>query len=181
MVSKKSDETYCGKRLMADFYEQDVLTVAPSLLGKILVVKQPSGDVLRYKITETEAYRGHEDRACHASKGKTRRTEVMFRRGGYVYVYFVYGMYWMLNVVTGPENEPQAALIRGIEGYEGPGRLTRVLGIDGTFYGEDLTSSKRIWIEDNGYKASYITSPRIGINYAGQPWVDMPWRFILTA
>jgi len=169
-----------SKRLKVDFYTQDVLFVAPALLGKILAVKQPSGDIIRYMITETEAYRGIEDRACHASKGKTQRTEVMFRRGGYVYVYFVYGMYWMLNVVTGPENEPQAALIRGIKGYEGPGRLTRALSIDGTFYGEDLTSSNRIWIEDNGYAPSYITKKRVGINYAGQPWVDMPWRFILA-
>jgi DNA-3-methyladenine glycosylase len=169
------------KRLIADFFTGDVLKVAPGLLGKILAVRQPDGRISRHIITETEAYRGAEDKACHASRGKTTRTEVMFRRGGYVYVYFVYGMYWMLNIVTGAENEPQAALIRGIEGFDGPGKLTRALGIDGTFYGEDLTSSQKIWIEDNDSEVSYKTTSRIGISYAGKPWKDMPWRFIVIS
>jgi len=170
-----------GRRLDTNFYLNDVLIVAPALLGKIIAIRYPDGTVSRHLITETEAYRGVEDKACHASKGKTIRNEVMFRRGGYVYVYFVYGMYWMLNVVTGVMNEPQAVLIRGAGEYNGPGKLTRALGIDGSFYGEDLTVSDRIWFEDAGYQARWETKPRVGINYAGSPWVEMPWRYILKS
>jgi DNA-3-methyladenine glycosylase len=133
----------------------------------------------KYIITEVEAYRGAEDKACHASKGRTQRTAVMYREGGKVYVYFVYGMYWMLNIVAGEENNPQAALIRGIEGFNGPGKLTRGLNINGSFYGEDLTISDRIWIEDTGRTCIYKTGPRIGIGYAGKPWKDKPWRYYL--
>jgi DNA-3-methyladenine glycosylase len=166
-------------RLPREFYTRDVLSVAPDLIGKELIVVHENNDQSRYIITEVEAYRGPEDKACHASKGRTRRTEIMFHEGGKVYIYFVYGMYWMLNIVTGKENEPQAALIRGIEGFNGPGKLTRELNIDGTFYGEDIAVSNRIWLEDNGRFYSYKTSPRIGIDYAGKPWTDMPWRFSL--
>jgi DNA-3-methyladenine glycosylase len=100
-------------KLAREFFTRDVLTVAPELLGKILVCKS-EGEFLRYRITETEAYRGAEDLACHACKGRTARTEAMFHTGGVLYVYLIYGMYWMLNVVTGIENEPQAVLIRKI-------------------------------------------------------------------
>ena len=113
--------------------------------------------VVRFKMgvwqisgTEVEAYRGSEDRACHASKGRTPRTEIMYHEGGRLYVYLIYGMYWMLNVVTGGENDPQAVLIRGVENFPGPGKLTRSFGIDRTFYGEDLTISERIWFEESG-------------------------------
>lgn len=166
-----------GKRLMRDFYIRDVLKVAPELIGKYLVVRLKDNSSEMFMINETEAYRGTGDRACHACKGRTPRTEIMFLEGGRVYVYFVYGMYWMLNVVTGQENNPQAALIRGITGCSGPGRLTRLIGIDGSFYGEDLTSSQRIWIEDTGIKTDYKTSTRIGIDYAGEYWKNRPWRF----
>jgi DNA-3-methyladenine glycosylase len=103
----------------------------------------------------------------------------MYHSGGKVYVYFVYGMYWMLNIVTGMENEPQALLVRGVEGIYGPGRITKRLFIDGTFYGEDLTQSDRIWIEESHLKPVYNTGPRIGINYAGEPWVSKPWRYFI--
>ena len=128
-----------SKRLSRDFYTRDVLEVAPALLSKIIVIVKPDGTLRRYHVTETEAYRGSDDRACHACKGRTPRTEVMFHNGGLIYVYLVYGMHWMLNVVTGLENEPQAVLIRSLEGSTGPGRLTRTIGIDGSFYGEDLS------------------------------------------
>ena len=178
-IMKVKSPIKAGVRLGSDFYMQDILNVAPGLLGKILALAGPDGTVHRHVITETEAYRGMEDKACHASKGKTARTEVMFRRGGYVYVYFVYGMYWMLNVVAGPEGEPQASLIRCLDQFEGPGRLTRALGIDGSFYAEDLLTSNRIWIEDSGLPTYYRTAVRIGVNYAGEPWKSMPWRYIL--
>jgi DNA-3-methyladenine glycosylase len=168
-----------SKRLIRGFYTRDVLDVAPDLMGKELIVRQRDDLLSRYIINEVEAYRGPEDMACHASKGKTRRTSIMFNEGGRVYVYFVYGMYWMLNIVTGKEDEPQAVLIRGIEGFNGPGKLTRELNINGTFYGEDLTVSNRIWIEDIGRTFKYKRGPRIGINYSGKPWIDMPWRFYL--
>ena len=165
-------------RLTRDFFVRDVLTVAPELLGKFLVCRVGE-EALRYRITETEAYRGAEDLACHACKGRTARTEAMFHAGGVVYVYFIYGMYWMLNFVTGRENEPQAALIRGLEGFYGPGRLTRQLQIDKSFYDEDLTVSSRIWLEDDGFRPTYSAGARIGVDYAGE-WKDKPWRFYVN-
>ena len=163
-----------------DFYTADVLDVAPALLGKAIVIKHPGSVVKRFTITETEAYNGSGDKACHASKGRTPRTEVMFHEGGKLYVYLVYGMYWMLNIVTGKENDPQAVLIRGLENCNGPGRVARLLGIDRSLYGEDLLVSERIWIEDQGLNPVYSTGPRIGIDYAGDYWKDVPWRFFTT-
>lgn len=168
-----------SNRLKRDFYIRDVLVVAPELIGKELIVKLENDEYGRYPITEVEAYRGAEDKACHANRGRTKRTEIMYHEGGKVYVYFVYGMYWMLNIVAGEKNNPQAALIRGIKGFEGPGKLTRGLKIDGTFYGEDLTLSNRIWIEDAGISCRFKTGPRIGIEYAGKFWSGKPWRFFI--
>jgi len=168
------------RRLDAAFFRRDVLEVAPQLIGKILVRCYANGKVDRYRITETEAYRGEEDLACHASKGRTPRTEVMYQGGGKVYVYLIYGMYQMLNFVTSIEHEPQAVLIRGMEGFGGPGKLTRHLQIDKTFYGEDLASSDRIWVEDDNTIPQYTISKRIGIDYAGE-WKDKSWRFILSS
>jgi DNA-3-methyladenine glycosylase len=168
-----------SNRLTREFYIRDVLDVAPDLIGKVLVVRFGDNYFEKYIITEVEAYRGAEDKACHASKGRTQRTEIMYHEGGKVYVYFVYGMYWMFNIVAGGENDPQAALIRGIEGFNGPGKLTHGLNINGSFYGEDLTVSDRIWIEDNSITYKYMTGRRIGIDYAGEPWKDKPWRFYL--
>ncbi len=170
-----------NSRLNHSFYRRDVLEVAPQLLGKTLVRRFPDGNSLRVTITEVEAYKGTDDLGCHASRGMTQRNRVMFDNGGLVYVYLIYGMYWMLNVVTSTHSEPQAVLIRGVTGAEGPGKLTRLLKIDGSFYGEDLVESNRIWIEDNGIKADYITTPRIGIDYAGPYWSKVPWRFVLKS
>jgi DNA-3-methyladenine glycosylase len=166
-----------GARLLKDFYIRDVLKVAPDLIGKELVIRSDNNIYNRLIITEVEAYRGVEDKACHASKGRTRRTEVMYGEGGRIYVYFVYGMYWMLNIVTGEKDNPQAALIRRVDGYPGPGRLTRSFGIDRSYYGEDLTRSDRIWIEDKGLTLNFKTGKRIGIDYAGDPWKDIQWRY----
>lgn len=164
-------------RLSAAFFQRDTVTVARELLGKVLVRVFPDGRVRRYRITETEAYCGPYDLACHASKGRTARTEVMFNAGGRVYVYLIYGMYWMLNFVTGPENEPAAVLIRGMEGFSGPGRLGRELHLDRSFYGENLETSQRLWLEDAPGIQKILASPRIGIGYAGEPWISMDWRF----
>lgn len=161
------------------FFENDVLEVAPALLGKYLVINT---DKIRngYKIMEVEAYRGEEDAACHASKGRTKRNEIMYSGGGHIYVYLVYGMYWMLNIVTGLPGDPQAVLIRGIEGYNGPGKLTLHLGIDKSFYGESLLFSDRIWIEESKENTDYITGKRIGVDYAGEYWKNKLWRFIVN-
>ncbi len=172
-------EMTAHRRLSRDFFIRDVLQVAPELIGKILVIRSKDNSVHRFMITETEAYRGAEDKACHASKGRTERTEVMYHEGGKIYVYFVYGMYWMLNFVAGEKNIPQAALIRGIEGFHGPGKLTKAICIDKSFYGEDLMTSNRIWIEDARLKVAIKTSTRIGINYAGETWKNKPWRFFI--
>ena len=166
-----------GIRLTRDFFIRDVLEVAPELLGKNIVVRTGDGIYERYHVTEVEAYRGEEDRACHASKGRTARTGVMYHEGGRLYVYLIYGMYWMLNVVTGDINIPQAVLIRGVETLPGPGKLTRKLGIDRTYYGEDLTISDRIWFEECGLSPVIKTGERIGIDYAGEYWRSKPWRY----
>lgn len=168
-----------GKRLLRDFFTRDVLIVAPELVGKTIAVKMPEGVTDRYMITEVEAYRGSEDKACHASKGRTARTEIMYSNGGHLYIYLIYGMYWMLNVVTAEKDFPQAVLIRGIENFSGPGKLTKSLGIDKSYYGEDISTTERIWFEDAGLTPVISTGPRIGINYAGENWKSKPWRFFI--
>ncbi len=166
-------------RLNRAFFMNDAVMVAHLLPGMDIVM--PSGKKSRrYKITETEAYLGVDDRACHASKGRTGRTEPMYLRGGHLYLYFVYGMHWMMNVVTGPADYPQAVLIRGVTAFSGPGRVTRELGVDGSFNREDLAESQKIWIEDGGMRPELTAGPRVGINYAGEPWISKPWRFMIV-
>jgi DNA-3-methyladenine glycosylase len=167
------------QKINKSFYTQDVLVVAPLLLGKILVRKLNNGEVLKYRITETEAYKGEEDTACHARAGKTNRTYIMYEEGGRAYIYLCYGMHYLLNVVTGKKDDPQAVLIRGIEGYEGPAKLTKVMDIDKRLNNVDLTQSEEIWIEDDGYRPSYKTAKRIGIDYATEPYKSIEWRFII--
>jgi DNA-3-methyladenine glycosylase len=167
------------KRLDRSFFARDVLEVAPNLIGKQLVINDGS-ICIGYMITEVEAYRGEEDLACHASKGRTARTEIMYHSGGHLYIYLIYGMYWMLNIVTGRKDIPEAVLIRGIEGYNGPGKLTRQLNIDKSFYGEDLCESERIWITEGNGTFRFARTPRIGIDYAGEPWISKPWRFVFS-
>jgi DNA-3-methyladenine glycosylase len=166
-------------RLNANFFERDVLEVAPELIGKTIVLHS---DLVRksYVISEVEAYRGTEDLASHARFGKTSRNSIMFESGGRIYVYFIYGMYWMVNIVTGIREQPQAVLIRGVEGIKGPAKVARALGIDKSFYGENLTDSERIWIEDHGFKPNIIQEPRYGIPYAAEPWKSLPWRYIMV-
>ena len=166
-------------RLPADFFQRNVLEVASGLPGKILVRNSGNGEINRFLITDVEAYSGDGDLACHASKGKTPRTEVMFREGGLVYVYLIYGIHWMLNIVTGKAGDASAVLIRGLEGVDGPGRVGKILRIHQSFYGENLEESSRIWIEDSKTPANYTALPRVGIDYAGEPWVSMPWRYKL--
>ena len=168
------------QRLSPDFYQRDVLKVAPELLGKTLVRQFNKHTISRFKITEVEAYRGGDDLACHASKGKTARTSVMFDEGGKVYVYLIYGIYWMLNIVTGKIDEPSAVLVRGVENISGPGRVGNALQLDKSFYAENLLTSKRIWIENTNQAVKYNTTPRIGIDYAGEPWISNPWRFLIS-
>ncbi|MFT6985804.1 MAG: DNA-3-methyladenine glycosylase [Psychromonas sp.] len=166
-------------RLTQPYFSNDVLDIAPDLLGKKLVRVFNDGRKKEYLITETEAYRGQEDLACHANKGRTARTEVMFHDGGLVYVYLIYGIYWMLNIVTGEKENPQAVLIRGLQSIQGPGRVGKKLQLDKSFYGEDIATSQRIWIEDVAKPVKYIALKRIGIAYAGDKWINKPWRFVL--
>lgn len=165
------------KRLESDFYMRDVLQVAPDLIGKILVRRLPTGDELRCRITETEAYRGEEDTGCHAKAGKTKRTETLYMKGGYTYVYLCYGVHFLVNVVTGAEEQPQAALIRGVEDCYGPGRLTKAMQITKELNAVDLTVSDEIWIEDDGAMPEYVTGKRIGIEYADEHYRNIEWRF----
>ncbi len=167
------------KKLQRSFFLEDAVTVAHKLLGKIIIRTLDDGTVSKYVITETEAYFGEEDKACHASKGRTARNQIMYAEGGKIYVYLIYGIHWMLNVVTGSENHPEAVLICGLNFVSGSGRAARVLKIDKSFYGEDLLHSERITIEDAPEITDYKTSVRKGIAYAGEEWQSKQWRFIM--
>ncbi|MBQ9979978.1 MAG: DNA-3-methyladenine glycosylase [Oscillospiraceae bacterium] len=160
-----------------NFFRRDVLQVAPELVGKVLVRHTPEGDI-RLRITETEAYRGEEDTACHAHKGRTKRTETLYMDGGTVYVYLCYGIHWMLNVVTGIEEQPQAVLIRACEAANGPGKLTKALQIDKSFNALEICCCSELWLEDDGFIAEIKTAPRVGIGYASPEDISRPWRFI---
>lgn len=167
------------KKLTSKFYQQDVLEVAPNLIGKLLVRKLDDGTIIKTRITETEAYKGEEDTACHARFGKTERNKYMYENGGITYIYLCYGIHYLLNIVTGKENEPQAVLIRGTKDYNGPGKLTKALSIGKDLNGIDLTTSNELWIEDDGYQAEYITDKRVGIDYACDYYKNINWRFIM--
>ena len=161
-------------KLSYEFYHRPCLEVARDLVGKVLV----HGD-LRLRITETEAYCGESDTACHASKGRTQRTEVMYREAGTIYIYLCYGMHWMLNIVTGEENEPEAVLIRACEDkYNGPGKLTKALGITGQLNRGSILGDE-LWIEDDGLSPALRALPRVGIGYASREDREKLWRFQL--
>ncbi len=167
------------KNLPHAFFNRKTLEVAPELLGKILV-RKINGKIIREKITEVEAYIGPHDLASHSSKAKTRRTEVMYESGGSIYVYFIYGMYWMLNIVTEEKDFPAAILIRGTENLKGPGILCRELKIDKGLNGRKLAPASGLWIEEGEPvpKKNILRSPRIGVAYAGK-WAEKPYRFTL--
>ena len=164
--------------LKADFFNRSTPLVARDLIGKFLV-RVHDGKKEARMITETEAYHGFRDKASHASRGQTLRNTPMFGRAATIYVYYTYGMHWMLNLVCGAEAFPAAVLIRGVEGIKGPARLTKALHIDKRLNGKMLGRKTELWIEDRGVKIaprSIGRSPRIGIHYA-EEWTEKPWRF----
>ena len=160
------------QRLRYVFFHRPCLEVARDLVGKVLVHQ---GQMLR--ISETEAYCGEEDTACHAHKGRTKRTEVMYDQAGTVYIYLCYGMHWMLNIVTGEKDRPEAVLIRACVEAPGPGRLTKKLGITGVLNGSSIVDSPDLWIGDDGFSCEVVTDKRVGIGYAAREDQDRLWRF----
>ena len=195
------------RRLARSFFTKPTLWVARAMLGKYLV-RRIGKRIIAGKIVETEAYIGPEDRASHAYRGKlTPRNRAEWLIGGHIYIYLVYGMYWQLNISNGPEGSPECVLIRALEPgsnqgnrkqglgtrdlANGPGKLCRWLKLDKSFYGEDVTKSKRIWLTEGtkiGKGSPHGRSlegrqiakgPRIGIDYAGPIWAKKPWRFYL--
>lgn len=166
-------------KLPTSYFQKNGLFLAQNLIGKTLARRFEDGTILRRKIIETEAYIGEEDKASHARMGKTNRNQIMYDRGGLVYMYLIYGTHWMLNIVSGKENNPEAVLIRGVQECIGPGRVGKLYKLDRSFYGEDLGDSERIWIEDTTLEGKVVATPRIGIAYAEETWREMPWRFIL--
>lgn len=163
------------------FFGRPALTVACELIGKHLV-RRVGRRVVDAVITETEAYVGPHDLACHGSKGRTPRTEVMFGPAGYWYVYFIYGIHWMLNVVTDEVEHPAAVLIRGAGVWDGPAKLTKALAIDKSLNGLAAIERSGLWIEDRGVtipRARIKRTPRIGVDYAGS-WAAKPYRFVVS-
>jgi DNA-3-methyladenine glycosylase len=173
------------RKLLRDFYDRPALTVAREALGMTLVWEGPAGRQAG-RIVETEAYDGPADAASHARSGLRGRAAVMFGPAGHAYVYLIYGIHHCLNLVTGPAGYPAAVLIRALEplegiagGTNGPGRLCRVLGLDRRHNGLDLAGDQ-LYLEDRGRPVrdeDVVARPRIGIKFAGEPWISQPWRF----
>lgn len=164
--------------LVQSFFNRPTLRVARELLGKYLIRRIGSREIA-LPITEVEAYVGFSDRASHASRGMTARNRVMFGPPGVWYVYFTYGMHWMLNIVTGREGYPAAILIRGVKDISGPARVTKFLKIDRRFNGKPASRKTGLWIEDRGVRVpprAIRRGRRIGVEYAGV-WKSKPWRF----
>ncbi len=163
-----------------NFFGRDTLVVAEELLGKWLV-RESAGRREAWRITEVEAYDGPDDRASHASRGRTDRNAPMFGPPGRWYLYLCYGMHWMLNIVTGPVGYPAAVLIRGVDGISGPGRLTSRLKIGKSLLSLPSGAGSGLWIENRGGLSAderVERLPRVGIAYAGA-WASKPYRFVL--
>jgi DNA-3-methyladenine glycosylase len=169
-----------GKMLGPAFFNRSSIEVARDLLGKTLV-RKIGGKTISLTITETEAYAGPEDLASHARFGKTARTAPLFAEAGTIYVYFIYGIHWMLNFACGEVDQPAAVLIRGAGEFSGPARLTKALSIDKRLDGKLVGKKTGLWVEDSGFTpapTAIAAGPRVGIPYAGA-YVDKPWRFLL--
>lgn len=173
------------KKLRHSFFRRPAIDVARDLIGTVLV-RRVRGRERRARIIETEAYVGAHDKACHAFKGRTQRTEVMFGPAGRAYVFLIYGMYDMFNIVVGEIDDPQAVLIRGalpLDGWQadlsGPGKLTRGLQITREQNGLDLTG-KMLFLQSDDCRPEIAATARIGIDYA-EEWRDVPLRFVDAA
>jgi DNA-3-methyladenine glycosylase len=167
--------------LTKDFYRQRTVDVAKNLLGKYITIKK-NGEVLQRMIIDVEAYDGFKDLASHAARGKTNRNVPMFEDGGVWYVYLIYGMYDMLNIVTGAKDYPAAVLIRGVEGIAGPGKVTKHFGITRAYNGLAAVRKTGLWIEDHGVVVPnhrIQRSARIGVDYAGPVWTEKRYRFFV--
>jgi DNA-3-methyladenine glycosylase len=179
------------KILLVSFFDRPTLGIARDLLGSVIVRKWRGKEIVLV-VTETEAYDGPRDRASHASRGMTARNQVMFGPPGRFYVYFTYGMHWLVNIVTGPERYPAAVLIRAGTYYDkkkkvwipvaGPARLTKFLHITGAQNGKIVGKRTGLWFEDRGLRVAIKEiekGPRIGVDYAGPLWSKRPYRFTL--
>jgi len=166
----------------AELQDKNPVRMARWLLGKALV-RTLDHDREMHVITEVEAYDGEKDLACHASKGRTKRTEVMYQAGGIWYVYLCYGVHEMLNLVVGPADYPAAVLIRGVHGVTGPGRLTRRLQVNRQLNGLPARPESGLHLVDAGIVIAprhIRAGPRVGVDYAGPVWAKKPWRFQLS-
>ncbi len=160
------------QRLSYEFFHRPCDVVARDLVGKVLV---HNGKQLR--ISETEVYWGEDDTACHAHRGRTKRTEVLYADAGTVYVYLCYGIHWLLNIVTGDIDDPQAVLIRACLEANGPGKLTKALGITGDLNRTSILDDSALFIADDGFQCCIQPDKRVGIGYASQEDQDRLWRF----
>jgi len=166
--------------LDSSYFARPATALALDLLGKLLCRRLPDGTILRRRITQTECYFGEEDTACHAHKGRTPRTDTLYQKGGIAYVYLCYGIHSLLNVVTGAQDHPEAVLIRGVEGFSGPGRVTKAMGITCADNRLPLTEESGLWIEDDGApQPTFAALPRVGIDYAAKEDRERPWRYLV--
>jgi DNA-3-methyladenine glycosylase len=164
------------------FFSRSAAKVGRELLGKKLV-RQVGKTRTALTVTETEAYEGVHDLASHSSKGRTARTEVMFGPAGRFYVYRIYGLHWMLNIVAGDVGDAAAVLIRGVEGISGPGRVAAAIGIDASYHGRQAIPETGLWFEDTKERAKkqrIRATPRIGVDYAGPIWAAKKLRFVIS-
>jgi len=164
-----------SKILSRAYYLDSAKVLAPDMLGKIMC-RRIGSNVLRHRIIETECYFGEEDTACHASHGRTKRSEYLYHPGGIAYVHRCH-MYNLLTLVTGPEEHPEGVLIRGIAGHEGPGRVGRDMDITSAIRGNQLGCASGLWLEDDGCKPGYAAFKRVNIQYADQKDREVLWRF----
>ena len=162
------------------FFDRPADEVARGLLGMALVRKNERARQTLI-ITETEAYLGPHDLASHSARGRTPRTEVMFGEPGRLYIYRVYGLHLMLNVVTGPPGYAAAVLIRSAGYASGPGRVARALGLDSALNGKPACPDTGLWIEERSIQGRIIATPRIGVDYAGPRWSRRKLRFVMTS
>ncbi len=160
------------------FFNRETEKVARELIGMFLVRRYRDRGITRM-ITEVEVYDGFRDKASHAARGKTERNAPMFGSAGHWYVYFTYGMHWMLNIVTREEGYPAAILIRSVQGVNGPARITKFFKIDKKLNGFPATKQSGLWIENRGIcaqSARIKKGPRVGVGYAGPYWAGRRWR-----